>query len=430
MARLASLQKGGFYATPPRVTGIVASWVEARPGARLLDPFAGEGEALCTLAQAWRCIPYAVELHQGRCEATARRVEALGGQARHGPAEFLETSDESFDCLYLNPPYHEQTEAAYVLHLLPLLAPGGLVIAVLPEATVTGPGFLHALVKMVESVVVRRFPPPEYERFEQVVVVGRRRTAPVESWEHLGLTRAAENAVAGGIPAMQPGEFRFALPASPAPDFEMKLPGTSEALAQAANEGVTAAAAWPALTQPAQAGRVFRPLEPPKPGHAAMLIAAGVLDGTRIDTPGGALLVKGRSRKYVESAQQRQDDTVIETETERMAVEIHALNLDTGDLEGYTSREPGPYQDFVARHAGALQAELDRRNQPLFDPGMLDRYLPDLARYHAPGVLPGRARDDLLPAQRAKAAALAHSLRVNKSVVLVGEMGTGVRHDG
>lgn len=423
MARLASLEKGGFYATPPRVTDIISTWAQATPGARLLDPFAGESDALCTLSAAWDCIPYAVELHAGRYGITAAKVEAMGGRALHGAMEFVQAGKASFGALYLNPPYHEKTEADYVVEALRWLAPGGLMLALIPEATAASHGFLSNLVKQVEGVVVRRFPLPEYERFKQVVVMGRKRYGEEEKLYN-PVSTITERFEAG-LPTMERREFCLPIPPTPAPRFRIEQPEAAVALSQAANEGLAATAAWGALTCPSPDDLAFHPLEQPKPGHAAMLIAAGVLNGTRIETPAGALLVKGLSRKYVET-DTRETDAARETvESERMAVEINAFNLDTGGLETYSSREPGPYQDFLKQHADALQDELNRKHAPRFGAAMAARYTEVLEQYHAPGVLPGRTRDDLLPAQREKAAALAFALKEEKAVILVGEMGCG-----
>src|SRR5688572_12520834 len=49
VSRLASAVKGGFYPLPPVVTELILTHLVAPQGGRILDPCAGEGDALATL---------------------------------------------------------------------------------------------------------------------------------------------------------------------------------------------------------------------------------------------------------------------------------------------------------------------------------------------------------------------------------------------
>ena len=83
MPRLTSIEKGGYYAFPDEHLPAVASlFSPMREGGRLLDPCAGEGQALHHLADAWQLTPYANELDTDRAAA----CQALFGptQAVHG----------------------------------------------------------------------------------------------------------------------------------------------------------------------------------------------------------------------------------------------------------------------------------------------------------------------------------------------------------
>src|SRR5690606_6258815 len=83
---------------------------------RILDPCAGEGTALVTLARALNLDPYGIELHEGRAQAAQQAVEALlEARTREQPAgaihvlqdsyQSLITSRDGYNFLYLNPPY-------------------------------------------------------------------------------------------------------------------------------------------------------------------------------------------------------------------------------------------------------------------------------------------------------------------------------------
>ena len=77
MARLASQEKGGFYPTPPTITELIRSQISAPHGGRVLDPCAGEGIALVTLAEMLRLEAYGVELNQPRAEIATELVNKL-----------------------------------------------------------------------------------------------------------------------------------------------------------------------------------------------------------------------------------------------------------------------------------------------------------------------------------------------------------------
>ncbi|MCB0035312.1 MAG: hypothetical protein KDE51_14870, partial [Anaerolineales bacterium] len=80
MPRLASIEKAGFYATPVAITKQIASFFHAPYGGRVLDPCAGEGEALATLAKQLNLEPYGNELHSGRAAALAAALQPLHGR--------------------------------------------------------------------------------------------------------------------------------------------------------------------------------------------------------------------------------------------------------------------------------------------------------------------------------------------------------------
>src|SRR5438094_5818500 len=104
MARLTSIEKGGYYAFPDEYLPAVASlFAASRHGGKLLDPCAGEGRALAHLAAAWNLTPYANELDTERAAA----CKALFGakQAIQGDMYQLKASQATFTALWVNPPY-------------------------------------------------------------------------------------------------------------------------------------------------------------------------------------------------------------------------------------------------------------------------------------------------------------------------------------
>ena len=83
MSRLISIEKAGFYPTPVEHLPAIASLFEpALHGGNLLDPCAGEGQALHHLAEAWQLTPYANELDTDRaaaCQTLFGPIQAVPG---------------------------------------------------------------------------------------------------------------------------------------------------------------------------------------------------------------------------------------------------------------------------------------------------------------------------------------------------------------
>ena len=104
MPRLTSLEKGGFYPFPesylPHVTSLFAP---AREGGKILDPCAGEGDALLHLSQAWGLQSYANELDLDRAAVCVEKFGSL--QAVQGDLLQLRSSSNAFQFAWVNPPY-------------------------------------------------------------------------------------------------------------------------------------------------------------------------------------------------------------------------------------------------------------------------------------------------------------------------------------
>jgi tRNA1(Val) A37 N6-methylase TrmN6 len=120
MTRLANIEKADYFPLPPLVTDQIAGHISAPQGGRILDPCAGEGTALLSLAQQLNLDPFGIELHEGRAQAArAATGRFLAGQEDpilphgrilHDSYLNLVPPTHSFNLLYLNPPYdHDET---------------------------------------------------------------------------------------------------------------------------------------------------------------------------------------------------------------------------------------------------------------------------------------------------------------------------------
>ncbi|PID86885.1 MAG: hypothetical protein CSB13_02120 [Chloroflexi bacterium] len=80
MSRLANTEKAGYYPLPPSITDLIISHFITSHDGRILDPAAGEGTALITLAEKLGLEPFGIELHEGRANAAREAVNQFMAQ--------------------------------------------------------------------------------------------------------------------------------------------------------------------------------------------------------------------------------------------------------------------------------------------------------------------------------------------------------------
>lgn len=203
MARLASISKAGFYPIPPELLPAVGAAVTldwgAPDGARsyqqtrhaVLDPCAGEGDAVFPLATMWRGTNnddfqvFACELEStrfGSLTARCRGFSTYKGHIAKGDAFSLNitTSVENpgVSILYLNPPYdtdkeHGRLEERWLVRFTSALRAGGVLIFVVPYYALKASA--ATLAKSYEDIQVCQFPAEHFAAFKQVILFARRR---------------------------------------------------------------------------------------------------------------------------------------------------------------------------------------------------------------------------------------------------------------
>lgn len=190
MARLESEAKGGYYPTPPEEMERIVKLLRTEHGAEitLIDPCAGEGDALKLMSQrlaetsSCRVTTYGIELEKGR----AKKAESKLDQVLACGYEEARMSHESFSAMYLNPPFAEmqgrRLEEIFLQDLTNDYLPAdGILILNIPLYV------LRSLSKTLASrfldIRVFRFSDQNgnYDRFQQVIVFGRRRQKGLRS---------------------------------------------------------------------------------------------------------------------------------------------------------------------------------------------------------------------------------------------------------
>lgn len=427
--RLAAHKKAGYFPLPPSIVEILKTYI--RPamldianlgGYQILDPCCGAGKALAGLAESIPgCTSYGNELDTERAAQSEKRLNIV----TCGPIEFLRVGGQFGLCL-LNPPYTEgetdRQEIEFLNLATPCIAPRGLLIYVVPEKIATRGAVLQDLLNDYKDVEIRRFPPKEYERFNQVVVFGIKREKRQEQgyFEVREFKRRLKDR---GIEDLTPDTLSFLIPTSPEIErFEAAVPNIALAMEEAETSGALSTDKWRmVMTGGARGIGRFQPLMQMKPGHIALLTAAGFANGMRLDDD---RLVKGYVERYIEKETEQRGDATIVIEKQRQAAVLVTLNLQTCEVRRYDSRKKEEYETFLTENVDTLTRGIQDQYEPLYKMG-LNGWKDLIPTIRAPSKLPGHEGNGLLAAQQHVVAALGQRLRTEKAVGIVGECGVG-----
>ena len=472
--RLANLEKAGYFPVAPSVTKLVSTHIAAPHGGRILDPCAGEGAALATLAEKLGLDPFGVELHEGRAEAARQTINQLVAaraeeddsdttvspttRILHDSYLSLVTSRGGYNLLWVNPPYNYDEEDGrleyqWLVHTRACLQAGGLLVWVVPQHMLKFRKATRYILSWYDKVQVYRFPDDTYDQFRQIVLFGIHRPKAVtpdgEMVEQLAkmaaekdalspLTAASEPAYTLPPLAVKKGQFKF----------RSQFVDPADALAEARRQGAGATAAWREHLDPNSALVALQPLTPLKIGHMNSIIAAGHLNnqvlaacaerlddaeqgrsngaGAGQDLSNDRLLIKGRNYKVTraESFEEPLPDgrtRITHLETESVVTDITTIDAG-GQVASYKGTE---LEQFLQRWITHLTGIIAQDYPPVyrFD---LNGYGKLLNRLSKQRPIPGmNGKAGLLPAQKHATAAALTRLETAADVVVVGEMGSG-----
>ena len=190
MARLESEGKGGYYPTPPEEMELIVKGLKAYKGESitLLDPCAGEGDALQLMAkrleEAYGChtTTYGIELEKSR----AKRAEQKLDHVLDCGYEETRMSHESFSAMYLNPPFAQlkgkRLEEIFLKDLTgDYLPAGGTLIMNIPQYVIRD--VASTLASRFIDIRVFRFTDQNgnYDRYKQVIIYAKRRQKGLRS---------------------------------------------------------------------------------------------------------------------------------------------------------------------------------------------------------------------------------------------------------
>ncbi|MEL6367301.1 MAG: DUF6094 domain-containing protein, partial [Pseudomonadota bacterium] len=430
MARNSSKQIMGYLKIDEKHHAAITSLVApATPAYRMLDPYAGEGEFLDVAAQAWNVTPYANELDGARAEQCIARFGPK--QALRCDVERLIASNNAFSVGWFNPPYdHDATAAGnkrvefrYLRHAWKWIQDGGLVMWCIYLHHLTEDAVSY-LAKYSTQVDVWALPGKHLGEYDQIVVAAVKGLQPDP--ERLYGQIMAQKADPRLL-EVQP-EPIYKLP--PAPDksrrfvFSPDVIDEEQGLRLIDEQGAWKTNGFQALlevpTPPAQ----IEPVVAPRPGHMALVLAAGVADGAVIDTDEyGTVAIRGKTqhveqiaRVDVESDPNDPDRQVKKTTIRLKPSTTLTLLADDGTLVEMDGDDA--LLEFITSNKRSLAAYLNNKFSPAyqFDMNGIRRFLD---RVRLKGKYP------LYAAQKHVIAAITKGFERRDSILLVGQMGTG-----
>ena len=333
--RLAAQAKMGYYPTPPLVVSLISGiLVSNHPGTiRILDPCAGEGHALKEIGEFLQCESYGIELDTDRGRIAKQNLT----QCLITDYENTRISNQAFSILYLNPPYDwvirndevsasERYERTFLRNTIRYLIPGGVLVYLIPQSRLDK-AIAKILAYRFGDIRVFRFPDEEYEAFKQVVIFGVLKRKP-ETDEGLirYLTDVGQRQAI--IPSIENANCEYTVPPSPTIKnflFRTIQIDPEELETEVNRHGLKGKINR--IVSPLSLSEKIKPIMPLRHGHLAQLLACGMMNGVVFDKDGGnPLVVKGITRKVVETRTEHEGGKEKITETDKIVIIINAIN--------------------------------------------------------------------------------------------------------
>lgn len=427
MAQLAATEQALFY---PTDVPVVQTFVEKHINFKhykvhAFDPCVGDGVALAAFAnvvkrQHRKIMTWGIELEKNRAELAKKVIDHV----LHSPFENVKFNSVP-DFIFMNPPYDmvngERAEILWINMVAPLLTTGHSMLLVLPEMFFEG-GKHHNKLRTTlyknnlrlhgkynnsydeERVGAFKFPDPYYEKFKQYIVLVTKTYSPImEKKIH----------VEGVV-----GEVKIKMDvstteASSPNNFSMIPLETVENTKSLIFEKKEALFGKPTSSIP------VNPLQPMRDEIMAAMIAGGMFSGIKIDN----LVVRGGTTVKTIKEINETDSSRETIETQSMTAHVSVLDINTGLITSYDSStdEFGIYIEKIAKQV----AELYKKENPsICLPEDIARLRIKFQDVHAPRAINGHA-NGLFENQVISAATIMRRWELNKSVIVIGEMGTG-----
>lgn len=339
MARLASQEKMGYYETPQKVVKQIKTAFEFEPHTRFFDPCCADGKALHSLTDAIEgAETLGVELEKSRYEKAS---SVLSNVIWADALTEIRYSSKMVDLLFLNPPYDvgyrgKRLEYEFLRAYHSSLVLNGVLIFIIPHRTLW-----HVktfLSQYYGNLEVYRFPDDEFERFKQIVIIGRRKYLTSKQIEKntTRLTAISNLNIEGDIKTLP-------TTANITDTFNRrKIQVNKKSKNTYLFKGTHIE---PKELMPLTSSlkdifgkhikvpdfKCMQPIMPLKKGHLAMLLAAGLING-EIKHNGHNLVVKGTVTVTEEARDEDTEDASVHIIKTKSVTTINLLNMETGEI--------------------------------------------------------------------------------------------------
>ena len=409
----------------PAILSLVAT---AMPAVKLLDPFAGDGRFLDVAAKAWNVTPYANELDGERAQSCIERFGPK--QAVRCDVERLLASNNAFGAAWLNPPYdhskvergNKRIEFVYLRHSWKWLQDGGLALWCIYNQHIAEEAAAF-LARNSSRVDVWALPGKHQGEYDQVVVAAIKGTHPNSAELYQDILDGKANP---RLLTVQP-EPLYKLPASPqitrfvfAPDVIDEEQG----LRLIQEQGAWKSNGFQALLEVPRPPEQIEPVVAPRPGHMALVLAAGVANGAVIQTEDyGRVAIRGKTqhveqiaRVEIEAAPGDPERQIKKTTIRLKPTTTLTLLAQDGTIVEMEGDEA--LLGFITSNKRALAHYLNAKFKPMygFDFAGMGRWLD---RIRLKGKYP------MYTAQKHVVGAAVRGFQSGDSIVLVGQMGVG-----
>ena len=400
----------------------------ATPAVQLLDPFAGEGAFLETAAKGWNLTPYANELDGERAAACITRFGAT--QAVRCDVERLVASNNAFGAAWLNPPYDhdagasgsKRVEFRYLRHAWKWVQDGGLALWCIYRQHITQEAAAF-LAKHSSRVDVWALPGKHLGEYSQMVVAAIKGVPldPAALYEQIIRDRdnpqplTVQSEPIYRLPPPRPIQ-RFVF----APDMLDEVAG----LRLIEEQGAWKTGGFQALLDVPPPSVEIEPVVAPRPGHLALVLAAGVADGAVIETAEyGQVAIRGKTRhvEQIARVEIEADPNDPERQVKKTTIRLKpTTTLTLLGADGTTVEMEGDEAllGFITSNKRSLAHYLNAKFQPMyrFDMNGIGRWLDSIRL---------KGKHKLYTAQKHVIAAVTRGLQDRDSILLIGQMGVG-----
>jgi hypothetical protein len=377
---------------------------------RMVDPCAGKGLAIKQFATAvgGNCRTYGIELDIERAKELAGNVH----EHIAGGYEEASVGEESFDLLFLNPPYDYDTgaeegnrlEYTFLRDTMKWLKPDGWLIYIVRQVHLDYELLAKRLARNFDGLKILRAPVTVYEKdYQQIVVIGRKRAKerPLDDDTRTLIARVRNIGA-------YPDGMRYSIRPTATPEFKISPASKSSGFGfvgkhvdplQLAAHSILPNSVW-LNTLLAVQDKAIKPAITPRLGHIKTLVMSGALSNETLSQGEEQYLIKGHTRKVTAKTGQTEDEKGRVTSVR--AVENPEPVLWTLDLTNAKIEQVTDIGAFMDRWQTTLERKVLESYPPLVDatrgiPYKVDELLNSVGPYKR---LPRAHKNGMVPAQR------------------------------